>query len=191
MDEQLRAALREHLDGDVDRVDHLVDAWIGDGDVIARTLAFASLMSGTGDISTIKVFKAQTHTGRFYDQRGQNVAMCDSESPLCSRPGCLSAARTVGLCVRHYGRKRAGIPMDKTNNADRTTGFRNPNARIPQDTQAKRRPKVEKPRTWPTTCSFPDCDRRQLATGLCSAHYQRRRNGIDTNDPIRAWVPKR
>lgn len=45
------------------------------------------------------------------------------------------------------------------------------------------------PRTGP--CAAPDCDRPVLASGLCSAHYRRKRvlGDLATDKPIRGYAP--
>ena len=150
MDDQLRAALREHLDDD-DLVDHLVDAWIGDGDVIARTLISAVAAGSLSDLKRIKPFVPHMPVGRFYDQRGANTVVLDVEPPTdaagsrkyadrrtgqrnpaayiptdrrCFWPKCERSLRNGKLCPTHTTRKRRGLPMNDPITMGRPRGWR-------------------------------------------------------------------
>jgi hypothetical protein len=36
------------------------------------------------------------------------------------------------------------------------------------------------------SCTYPDCERRWYSSGLCSVHYNRRRDGKDMDAPVRS-----
>lgn len=42
---------------------------------------------------------------------------------------------------------------------------------------------------WGEFCSYPNCDRSEWNSGLCSLHYNRRRTGRDMDAPIK-WAEK-
>ena len=169
MDDDLRAALCDHLDGDADRGDNLCDAWVQDGDVVSRMLISACDVGYRSKILQVKPFVQITSTGRFYDQRGANTVLCSEGDGRDGAP-----------------------PIRAPRYANRHTGYRNPNVYIRADKPRARGPIRRRRRSaWPKTCTCPNCDRVTFATGLCAPHYQRDRKGKPLDPPIRPRAPNR
>ena len=74
-------------------------------------------------------------------------------------PGCGAGQLADGLCAVHFNQHRI------------------------RQSAGKRAPRKKAPRKG--TCTWNDCIRPLFASGLCAAHYKRRRNGRDMDAPIR------
>lgn len=73
----------------------------------------------------------------------------------CSHTGCMAPQMAVGLCSRHYNRRRSGAPMD--------TPFR----------IAKYGPG--------DVCIVPDCVDQAVNLRMCATHYGRHSTGVALN----------
>jgi hypothetical protein len=78
----------------------------------------------------------------------------------CGFGDCRRPHYALGLCTMHYGRQKAGMPLDAP--------LRAPCGLTPEG-----------------ECIVEGCNRQQRARGYCMAHYQRQRLGIPLAGPIK------